>query len=85
MPRRRALKRIKNRLAKRGLTFIRFEQGDSQLVTMRIILEARRSRDLPSLGRAFTYPMHWLKSAPPRMIADSVISDYIKGYGHCPA
>jgi len=84
LPHRRAAKRIKNRLAKRGLTFLRFEQGDRNLDTMRVILETRRSRDLPSLGRAFSLSTIWLKTAPPRVIADRVISDYVRGYGHCP-
>lgn len=81
MPGRRAAKRVKNRLAKKGLTFLRFEQGDRALVTMRVILETRRA---PVLGRAFTYPHAWLLAASPRLIADSVLADYAKGYGHVP-
>lgn len=80
LPPRRSVKRIKNRLAKKGLTLLRFEQGDRQLVTIRVILETKRDR----LGRAFTYPCEWLRQASPRSIADSVLADYLRGYGHAP-
>jgi len=81
LPPRRALKRISNRLAKKGLTFLRIEQNDPQLITMRIVMETKREK----LGRCFVYPREWLlKKASPRVIADSVIADYISGYGHAP-
>lgn len=81
IPARRATKRIANRLSKNGLTFIRYEHGDNHLVTMRVVLETKRDH----IGRVFTYPMQWLKTAPPRVIADAVLWDYAKGYGHRPA
>lgn len=78
MPHRRAAKRIKNRLAKKGLAFLRFEQspGDRNLTLACVILQNR-----DGLGRAFTYPRDWVRKAPPRVIADGVISDYLEGYG----
>lgn len=77
----RRQKRMANRLAKKGLTFLRVEQNDPQLITMRIIMETKRQR----LGRAFVVSRDWLRRAPPRRVADGIIADYIKGYGQCPA
>lgn len=80
MPGRRAAKRVKNRLAKKGLTLLRFEQQGCDLITIRLIMQTKRE----GLGRAFAYPRCWLASAPGRTIADSVIADYVKGYGYAP-
>lgn len=80
MPSRRA-KRIKNRLAKHGLEFVCFEQGDRQLVTTRAILIKRPE----NLGRAFTYPRGFIKASPPRVIADAILCDYARGYGAKPS
>lgn len=80
MPPRPVLKRLKNRLAKKGLTFIRIEQADRDLITLRLVLETKRE----GLGRAFTYPRIWLMKAPGRVIADCVLADYVKGYGYAP-
>lgn len=81
MPCRRTLKRVKNRLAKRGLTFLRVEHGDRDCITYRLILQ---TKDAPHLGRAFAYPINWLRTAPGRAIADSILADYVKGYGYAP-
>ena len=84
VPTGRRAKRVKNRLAKRGLTFIRFELGAPQLVTTRVILEARSVRTLPTVGRCFTYPHRWVRDTSPRALADAVLSDYVKRYGGLP-
>lgn len=82
-PPRRAAKRIKNRLAKQGLEFLRFEQAsrDHNLDLIRVILQTKRDR----LGRAFTYNRAQFLKLSPRAIADGVISDYVKGYGAHPS
>ena len=74
-PRRR--KRVKNRLAKHGLDFVRFEQDDPHLLRVRVILVKQPE----NLGRAFTYPRIFVKTSGPRVIADAILSDYAKGYG----
>ncbi len=80
MPKRRTLKRLKNRLAKKGLVFERVEQADRDLVTYRLIMQTKRE----GIGRAFAYPIAWLKTAPGRVIADVVLSDYVRRYGMAP-
>ena len=77
----RRAKRIKNRLAKHGLTFERWEQGDPQLVTARAILVQRSN----GLGRAFVYPRVFVVHTSPRMIADAILSDFVRGYGSNPS
>ena len=74
----RRRKRIANRLGKKGLAFVRFEQGDRNLETTRAIL-IKRPEDL---GRAFTYPRQFVLQAGPRVIADAILADYQRGYGH---
>src|SRR5215471_18268010 len=81
VPIRRRLKRIANRLAKKGLRLIRIEQNDRHLITMRVIMETKRTR----LGRAFVYPRKFLAQSPGRVIADAILTDYLRGYGSCPA
>lgn len=77
-PRRR--KRIANRLAKHGLELIRLEQADRELVSLRLILVTKRDQ----LGRAFAFPRQWLLQSGPRVIADAVLAQYRRGYGHHP-
>ncbi len=76
----RRAKRLKNRLAKQGLDFLHFEQGDAQLVTIRAILTQRKT----GFGRAFVYPRSFVKMSGPRVIADAILSDYVRGYGVSP-
>ena len=76
----RRRKRIANRLAKQGLHFVRFEQGDPQLATTRAILVKQPE----NLGRAFTYPRAFIQTFGPRVIADAILSDYHRGYGTAP-
>lgn len=76
----RRAKRLKNRLAKHGLDFLHFEQGDPQLFTIRAILTQR----VTGFGRAFAYPRVFIKRSGPRVIADAILSDYQRGYGVSP-
>lgn len=78
-PPRRA-KRIANRLAKHGLAFKRFEAGDPQAVTMRVILTEKAN----GLGRVFTYPRSWVIRVGGRVIADAILCDFQRGYGRSP-
>ena len=81
VPTGRKHKRIANRLAKHGLRYLRMEQADRDLISMRVILETRRP---PVLGRAFAYPRVWLNNVSPRVIADAVLADFVRGYGYTP-
>ena len=78
-PPRRA-KRIANRLAKRGLAFKRWEQGDPQAVTMRAVLTETAN----GLGRVFTYPRIFVAEMGGRAIADAILDDFQRGYGRSP-
>ena len=77
IPPRRRTKRIANRLAKNGLAFARWEQGDPQLVTLRAIVETKCPQ---RFGRAFVYPRAWLCDMSPRVIADAILSDFARGH-----
>ena len=70
---RRAQKRIKNRLAKHGFEFLRWEQNDPQLITMRAIVETKCPQ---RFAKAVVYPRNWLKHAGPRVIADSILCEF---------
>ena len=77
----RRSKRLKNRLAKKGITFLRLEQNDPQLVTMRVVTETRCPQ---RFGRAFVFPREWLKCAGGRVIADSILAEFARGHGAHP-
>ena len=70
---RRAQKRIKNRLAKHGVSFLRWEQNDPQLITMRAIVETRCQQ---RFAKACVFPMAWLSKVGARMVADSILSEF---------
>lgn len=83
MPTGRKRKRVVNRLAKKGLQFEAFVQNDIGLITVRAIVTERISGDRV-MGRAFVYPRCWVNRVSPRVIADAILSDYQRGYGHTP-
>jgi hypothetical protein len=72
---RRAQKRIENRLAKHGFEFLRWEQNDPQLITMRAIVETKCPQ---RFAKAVVYPLNWLKNAGPRVIADSILCEFAR-------
>ena len=72
---RRRAKRVKNRLAKHGVAFLRWEQNDPQLVTMRAITETRCNQ---RFAKACVFPREWLKRAGGRVIADSILAEYAR-------
>ena len=57
---RRATKRIANRLAKKGFVFLRWEQADPHLVCMRAIVETTCKQ---RFARSFAFPTEWLKTS----------------------
>ena len=77
MPPRRA-KHLKNRLAKKGIDFLRFEQNDPQLITMRVITETRCPQ---RFGKSCVFPRDWLRGAGPRVLADSILAEYARRPG----
>lgn len=80
MPSPRRIKRIKNRLAKKRLDFIRFEQDDSQLLKIRVIFEARGNKTLPHVGRCFAFPRQFVNEVGPRVVADAILCEYRRAY-----
>ena len=72
---RRATKRIRNRLAKKGFTFLRWEQADPHLVCMRAIVETRCKQ---RSARSFAFPTEWLKTCGARAVADSILFDFAR-------
>jgi hypothetical protein len=72
----RRSKRIANRLAKHGLTFKRFEQGDPQAITMRAIVETMCPQ---RFGKAFVYPRTFVLAHGARAIADAILADFARG------
>lgn len=67
----RKRRRIANRLAKKGVTFLRWEQNDPHLVTMRAIVETRCQQ---RFAKACVFPRDWLGHVGGRVIADAILA-----------
>jgi hypothetical protein len=72
MPQGRRAKRVKNRLAKRGLILLRFEPGDCSTVTIRAITEHQ------GVGRAMVFPAIFINRSGPRVVADAILYEHIR-------
>lgn len=74
LPSKRQEKRIRNRLAKKRIKLKRFELGDTQLVTMRVITYRKDVR------KTSVFCMCDMNKAP-RRIADTIIADHFRPNG----
>ena len=75
----RRQKRLLNRLGKRGVTFLRWEQGDRHLVS--ILVTIPQTHRPEGSGRTFTFPRTFLAKFGPRVIADAILAEYARNHG----
>jgi hypothetical protein len=75
----RRQKRLRNRLGKRGVTFLRWEQGDRHVVS--ILVTIPQTHRPEGSGRTFTFPRTFLSKFGPRVIADAILAEYARNRG----